>query len=70
VLEVEAGQGTLEDILPFMIGSRSKEAWNTGDYEMAPLAVGQSIGLINDVVPCAVLLERMVEQAEEVLAGF
>ena len=69
VLEVEAGQGTLEDILPYMIGSRSKEAWNTGDYEMAPLAVGQSIGLIDDVVSCKELLDRMVKQAEERLSS-
>lgn len=69
VLEVEAGQGTLEDILPYMIGSRSKEAWNTGDYEMAPLAVGQSIGLIDDVVSCKELLDRMVKQAEEILSS-
>lgn len=68
VLEVEAGQGTLEDILPYMIGSRSKEAWNTGDYEMAPLAVGQSIGLIDDVVSCQVLLDRMVAQAQDILS--
>jgi len=69
VLEVEAGQGTLEDILPYMIGSRSKEAWNTGDYEMAPLAVGQSIGLIDDVVSGKELLDRMVKQAEEILSS-
>jgi len=69
VLEVEAGNGTLEDILPFMIGSKSKEAWSTGDVEMAPLAVGQSIGLIKDVVPCDELLSRMVSQASSVLTS-
>jgi len=67
VLEVEAGSGTLEDILPFMVGSRSKEAWATGDVEMAPLAVGQSIGLINDIVTCAELLSRMVAEAAAIL---
>jgi NAD(P)H-dependent flavin oxidoreductase YrpB (nitropropane dioxygenase family) len=70
VLDVEAGNGTLEDILPFMIGSRSKEAWITGDVEMAPLAVGQSIGLIKDVVTCDELLSRMVGQADEILARY
>lgn len=70
VLEVEAGNGTLEDILPFMLGSRSKEAWETGDTDMAPLAVGQSIGLIKDVVPCGALLDRMVGEAEAILGRF
>ena len=67
VLDVEAGQGTFEDVLPFMVGERSKEAWQTGDVDMAPLAVGQSIGLINDVPTCAELLDGMVKQAEEIL---
>lgn len=67
VLEVEAGNGTLEEILPFMIGERSKEAWATGDVEMAPLAVGQSIGLINDIVSCGEVVSRMVAGAEAIL---
>lgn len=67
VLEIEAGQGTLEDILPYMIGTRSKESWETGDVDMAPLAVGQSIGLINDVPTCAELLDRMVREAGALL---
>lgn len=67
VLEVEAGQGTFEDVLPYMIGERSKTAWEVGDTEMAPLAVGQSIGLINDIVSCSELLKRMVVEAEEIL---
>ena len=60
-------RGTFEDVLPFMVGERSKEAWQTGDVDMAPLAVGQSIGLINDVPTCAELLDGMVKQAEEIL---
>jgi NADH:quinone reductase (non-electrogenic) len=67
VLDVEAGQGTFEDVLPYMLGERSKTAWEIGDAEMAPLAVGQSIGLINDIVSCSELLERMVAEAEEIL---
>ena len=67
VMEVEAGQGTFEDVLPYMIGERSKTAWEVGDTEMAPLAVGQSIGLINDIVSCSELLKRMVVEAEEIL---
>ncbi len=69
VLDVEAGQGTFEDVLPYMVGERSKTAWEVGDADMAPLAVGQSIGLINDVPTCAQLLDGMTAQAEEILAG-
>lgn len=70
VLDVEAGQGTFEDVLPFMLGERSKTAWEVGDVEMAPLAVGQSIGLINDVPTCGELLAGMVAQAGEILGRY
>ena len=70
VLEIEAGHGTFDDILPYMIGERSKEAWNTGDVEMAPLAVGQSIGLIKEVMGCADLLDWMVKEAEAILGRY
>jgi NADH:quinone reductase (non-electrogenic) len=70
VLDVEAGQGTFEDVLPYMLGERSKTAWEVGDADMAPLAVGQSIGLINDIASCAELIERMVGEAEEILGRY
>jgi nitronate monooxygenase len=67
VLEIEAGQGTFDDILPYMIGSRSKESWESGDADMAPLAVGQSIGLIKEIKSCREVVEGMVTEAEEIL---
>jgi NADH:quinone reductase (non-electrogenic) len=67
VLEVEAGNGTFEDILPYMLGARSRESWETGDADMAPLAVGQSIGLIKDLRSCRELVKGMVEEAEALL---
>lgn len=44
-----------------------KEAWEDGDVEAAPMMVGQSIGLIQDVPTCKELLERMVKEAKETL---
>ncbi|MFA5284289.1 MAG: hypothetical protein WC347_01705 [Smithellaceae bacterium] len=35
--------------------------------DVAPMMVGQSIGLIQDVPTCKELLERMVKEAEETL---
>ena len=70
VLDVEAGNGTFEDVLPFMLGERSKTAWEVGDVDMAPLAVGQSIGLINDVPTCGELLDSMVSEAGEILGRY
>jgi len=67
VLEAESRQGGLEEIMPLISGERSQAAWDTGDIDGAPFAVGQSIGLIHDIVSCRELLETMVRDAEEIL---
>lgn len=69
VLEVEARHGGLEEIISLISGERIQKAWESGDVEYAPLALGQSIGLIKEIVSCRELLERMVREAEEVLAN-
>jgi len=69
VLEVEARHGSIEEIIPLISGERSQKAWQDGDVEGAPFAVGQSIGLIKEVVSCRELLDRIVRDAEEILAN-
>jgi len=68
VLEVERRHGGLEEIIPLISGRRSEEAWENGNVDGAPFAVGQSIGLIKEIVSCRELLERMVREAEKVLS--
>jgi nitronate monooxygenase len=68
VLEVERQHGGLEEIVPLISGKRSEKAWENGDVDGAPFAVGQSIGLIKEIVTCRELLETMVREAEEILA--
>ena len=68
VLEVEQRGGGLEELIPLISGQRIKQAWETGDLEMAPLMVGQSIGLIKDVPSCRELLEGMARECAETLA--
>jgi NAD(P)H-dependent flavin oxidoreductase YrpB (nitropropane dioxygenase family) len=67
VLEVEARRGGPEEILPLIGGERQNTAWQTGDVECSPFPVGQSIGLIGDIVTCEELLSRMMNEAGEVL---
>ncbi len=69
VLEVEARHGGIEEIIPLISGERSQKAWESGDVDGAPFAVGQSIGLIREIVSCQELLEKMVWEAEEILAA-
>jgi nitronate monooxygenase len=68
VLEVESRHGGLEEIIPLISGKRSEKAWENGDVDGAPFAVGQSIGLIKEIVSCRELLETMVREAEHILS--
>lgn len=68
VIEVEARRGGLEEIIPLIGGQRQSAAWETGDVECSPFPVGQSIGLVDDVVTCEELLSRMMREAGEILA--
>jgi NAD(P)H-dependent flavin oxidoreductase YrpB (nitropropane dioxygenase family) len=68
VIAIEERGGGLQELIPLMAGERIKKAWETGDVEYAPLMVGQSIGLINDIPTCKELLDRMGREAAEILA--
>jgi NADH:quinone reductase (non-electrogenic) len=65
--EIEERGGGLEELIPLMGGERIRQAWETGDTDVAPLMVGQSIGLINDVPSCQELLDCMAKECVETL---
>ncbi|MDO4540248.1 MAG: nitronate monooxygenase [Syntrophomonadaceae bacterium] len=67
VLAIEAEKENLDRLFPLLTGQKVKDAWNTGNVEDAAFMVGQSIGLINDVVTCQELLDTMVADAEAIL---
>jgi NADH:quinone reductase (non-electrogenic) len=65
VLAVEARKGGFAELLPLISGSRVKEAWEGGNVDLAPMMMGQSVGLINDIPTCRELMERMMREAKE-----
>ena len=67
VMEAEQRGGGLDEILPLISGEHSDEIWKEGNMDIGAIAVGQSIGLIYDVVSCRELLDRIVAEAEEIL---
>jgi len=69
IQDMEAQHATLNELAPFLSGLRQAAIWDEGDIEAGLVPVGQSIGLIHDVVSCEELLERMVKQAEALLKG-
>ena len=69
IQDMEAKHATLNELAPFLSGLRQTAIWDEGDIEAGLVPVGQSIGLIHDVVTCKELVERMVKQAEALLSG-
>ena len=57
----------LEDLIPLISGQKVKEAWETGNVDAAPMMMGQSVGLIKDILSCKEVIERMVKEAEKEL---
>jgi nitronate monooxygenase len=68
ILAIEEKGGGVKELFPLMSGERIKEAWDKGHVEDAPLMVGQSIGLIKNVLSCKELLDTMAKEAAECLA--
>jgi nitronate monooxygenase len=68
ILAIEEKGGGMKELFPLMSGERIKEAWDKGHVEDAPLMVGQSIGLIKNVLSCKELLDTMAKEAAECLA--
>ena len=67
ICEVEAKGGGFEALYPLIAGDRMKRAWEEGDVDVAPMMVGQSIGLIHEVLSCKDIIEGMVREAVETL---
>ena len=64
VLSLEAKGCGLEDLIPLISGERVKEAWQSGNVDVAPMMMGQSVGLVKDIPTCKELIERMVSEAK------
>ncbi len=67
ICEIEAKGGGFEALYPLIAGERMKRAWEEGDVDVAPMMVGQSIGLIHEVLSCKEIIEGMVNEARETL---
>ena len=50
-------------------GKAALDARSAGDTDNAPILIGQDAGLIDSVMPAGEVIQRMVAQAEEILAG-
>lgn len=68
VLEIESrGNTQIEEIAPFVSGLVGKEMLEEGHMEKGILAAGQTMGFVRDIPTCQELLDRIMEQAEEII---
>jgi nitronate monooxygenase len=44
-------------------------ARDAGNYDIAAVFAGQSIGLIHDIPPAAEIVDRIVREADQILTG-
>lgn len=64
VLEVEERKGGLKEILPLIAGTLGPDIWEYGKINIGAINVGQSMGLIHEVVSCQELLDNMMRDAK------
>jgi len=67
IMAIEARGGTLEEMMPHMTGRHGDTIWKEGNMDTGLINVGQSIGLIHDVLTCKNLIEGMVKEAEAIV---
>lgn len=69
VLEIEAQPGATEfaDIQPLVAGVKGKALLESGELEQGIWSAGMVVGLIDDIPSCAELIERMVEEAQNII---
>ncbi len=65
ILEAEKKGANIMELAPLITGERCLKAWQTGDTDIAPMMMGQSLGRINDIKSCAQVIEDMVAQAKK-----
>jgi nitronate monooxygenase len=64
VMALEAGGTTLEEILRYVSGERTKSAYMQGDPDGSMLPSGQAVGLINEIKTVSQVIEDIIEEAK------
>ncbi|MCP4755154.1 MAG: nitronate monooxygenase [Proteobacteria bacterium] len=68
VVEIERKGGGLDEILPHITGQYGDDIWLEGKMDVGLIPVGQSMGMIHEVVSCRQLLDDIAGEAEKVLS--
>ena len=66
--EIEARGTTLQEIISYASGKVGKEAYSSGDIDKGVIAVGEAIGLIDEIKSIKEIMEDVISEAEDVLS--
>jgi len=67
-LEMEAQGATLAELMTVIAGKRQLEAYDTGDIDGGIFAVGNAIGLINDIKTVQEIMDDIITVAHQALS--
>jgi nitronate monooxygenase len=67
--EIEARNGTLEEILEVVSGIRAKKMYEEGDLDAGIIACGQGVGLARNLPTVQELLEGIISDAGDIVNG-
>ncbi len=68
LLELESQGAALFQLIQVASGERSEKMYREGDVDLGVVSCGQGVGLIRDVPTVEELLDRVMTEAEEVIA--
>jgi NADH:quinone reductase (non-electrogenic) len=63
--ELEEACASFDEIYPVISGENAKKMYDHGELDAGIVACGQGIGMVKDIVPVKVLLDRMMAEAKE-----
>ncbi|MFH8253619.1 NAD(P)H-dependent flavin oxidoreductase [Streptomyces roseolus] len=67
VVRILADGGAFADVQSLVAGARGRRVFETGDLDAGIWSVGLSQGLVRDIAPAGLLVERIVREAREVV---
>lgn len=69
VLEMERQGATLDDLMPFISGQNMRRALESADLDGGVFAMGQAVGLVDEIKSVAEIIREIVEEAEQQIAA-
>lgn len=70
IRELEDNGGTLQEVFGLQNAAHMKHAFDTGDLEEGILTIGESVGLIHDVLPVKTIIDNMLAECDKCLNRF